>query len=119
MAVEEPDDALDEGQMHHPHFSEQGDYEKLFYSEAARENKLSAHSAKVSITKDNPPDRNLNWCKPTRKNAKVIERPQKLPLRTLIFKGCWERELSGKCIALRRKVQGKYAPSRCSTSITL
>ena len=54
MAVEEPDDAIDEGQMHHPHYSEQGDYEKLFYSEAARESKLSAHSAKVSITKDNP-----------------------------------------------------------------
>ena len=54
MAVEEPDDALDEGQMHHPHYSEQGDYEKLFYSEAARENKLSTQSAKVSITRDNP-----------------------------------------------------------------
>jgi len=53
VAVEEPDDAIDDGQMHHPHYSDQGEYEKLFYSESARENKHSAHSAKVSITKDN------------------------------------------------------------------
>jgi hypothetical protein len=30
VAVDEPDDTIDDGQMHHPHYSDQGDYEKLF-----------------------------------------------------------------------------------------
>jgi len=46
VAVDEPEDVIDHG--HVPHYSDQGDFEKLFGDAEAEANRHSVQSAKVT-----------------------------------------------------------------------